>query len=438
MQCTLSPSPWLTGLDINGAPLAGGFVYVWVGGTIDEPVEVFTDSDGLVPHPQPIELDSSGRATIYLRPGSYRYDLYDADMVLVRTQDNIAAVSSWDVNLDIDGQSGENSDVIMLAGSLAYLSDGSGAKTAGRWYRTDADFDYASTLPIVGFVVSDLVGGASGPIRMMGRMTGMTGLVAGTTYYVGATAGALVSTAPTNARVVGVADSATSIVIDPDPPPAASTAQLTDVTGRNGEADTLAARETVFLSDGSGGKTAGSWYRAKADAAGTSTTPILGVVVSALATGASGAIRVIGRMTGFAGLTIGAKYYVDLTTAGTLTVTPPTLARLVGVADTATSMVLVPNPPPPVLTIGTVFGALDTSKVKNTSYLAATDLLVTFNGSDSNTYEGKTDAANPPTTIACYGQQGVTMVVKKGDYWKVNDPAGTGTSLTIRVVPVGT
>ena len=80
---------------------------------------------------------------------------------------------------------------------------------------------------------------------------------------------------------------------------------------------------------------------------------------------------------------------------------------------------------------GSLFGAWDATKAKDTVYQAATDGLVTFSctnaGAANVTVYGLTDAANPPTTTIIQnggsyvgGQQAsITFPVRKGDFWKV-------------------
>ena len=63
---------------------------------------------------------------------------------------------------------------------------------------------------------------------------------------------------------------------------------------------------------------------------------------SAISSAATGTIRVVGYVTGLSSLTVGALYYVG--TAGAITSTAPTNRRIVGQADTATSLVLAGNP----------------------------------------------------------------------------------------------
>ena len=117
-----------------------------------------------------------------------------------------------------------------------------------------------------------------------------------------------------------------------------------DVTGTAGE--TLAAGDVVYLSDGSAscGATAGRWYLSDADATCSSTTAgMVGVVPSAIASAASGSIRLQGRITGLSALTAGDKYYVSAT-AGDLTATPPANARFMAAADSTTTIVVGGNP----------------------------------------------------------------------------------------------
>lgn len=95
---TLSPAPWFTGLSDTGVPLAGGLLYTYAAGT-STPATTYSDSALTVAHPNPIVLDSAGRATIYLAATSYKFTLKTAAGVTVRTQDNIAAVNAGSTGL---------------------------------------------------------------------------------------------------------------------------------------------------------------------------------------------------------------------------------------------------------------------------------------------------------------------------------------------------
>jgi hypothetical protein len=207
---TYAPWPHWTGFDNDDNPLNGGFLYTYVAGLVDTPATTYTDVGLSVENENPIELDSAGRATIFLAPGaSYKFVLKDANLVTIWTRDHISAVPASSANLDITGTAGE----ALTAGDAVYLSDGSGSLVAGSWYRTSASNSYSSTTPVVGFAVADIASGASGAIRTAGVMTGLTGLTVGTTYYLAAAAGALAGTSPALSRVVGVAATTTSLVL---------------------------------------------------------------------------------------------------------------------------------------------------------------------------------------------------------------------------------
>lgn len=227
---TLAGAPWFTGLDNNGNPVAAGLLFTYTAGTTTKQA-TYSDVGLTTPNANPIILDAGGRATIFLSPGSsYKFVLSpstdtDPPTNPIRTQDNVGAIPSSSANLDISGAAGE----AIAAGQVAYLSDGSGGKTAGLWYLADADFTYASTLPEIGMAVAAIASLATGTIRLGGQVTGLTGLTTGTTYYISATAGALTATAPANPRFLGVADSTSSLILTPNPPkaPAPATSTIT-------------------------------------------------------------------------------------------------------------------------------------------------------------------------------------------------------------------
>ena len=220
---TVMPSPWFSGYDDSGNPLVGGKLYTYAAGT-STPQATYSDVGLTVANANPVVLDAGGRATVYLLASSYKFVLKDSAGNTIRTQDNVSAVAPFAVNLDVDGTAGE----AITAGQVCYLSDGSGAKTAGRWYLADADFDYASSLPMVAVAPNDIAATANGSFRVQGRITVTGPLTPGTTYYVSATAGALASSAGTYSRKVGVADSTTSLVMAPNP--AAVTIAYDDAT----------------------------------------------------------------------------------------------------------------------------------------------------------------------------------------------------------------
>lgn len=117
--------------------------------------------------------------------------------------------ASGDV-VDIPANFGEN----VTAGDSIYLSAGLGGKTAGKWYKTDSSNAYSSSAVLKhGFAPSAVLAGASGFARIGGGIDGLAGLTAGAYYFASNTPGGVTAIMPTNALLVGVADSTTSLVV---------------------------------------------------------------------------------------------------------------------------------------------------------------------------------------------------------------------------------
>lgn len=221
---TIMPAPWFTGLDDDGNPISGGFLYVYMAGTSDE-ATVYHDADLGTPWTQPIELDGAGRAVVFLEPGnSYTFRLEDASHVLVKETPFVDAVPAAANALVAPGTLGET----IAAGDCCYLSDGSGSKTAGKWFKAQANNAYASTTPTIGFpltggVLNDVVSFAlGGDLELPGPLT------VGATYYVDpSTAGDITPVQPTGpgalARRVGQAPTALRLLVSANPPTAPGT-----------------------------------------------------------------------------------------------------------------------------------------------------------------------------------------------------------------------
>ncbi len=216
---TYAPSPRHQFFDTSGNPLSGGSLETYAAG-LDTPLETYSNVGLSVANPTTITLNAAGvpqvsgtEVALFLTPGlSYKFIVKNSAGTTVFTRDYIGATPAATVDLDIAGTAGEN----LAAGSTVFLSDGSGGLTAGRWYRADADQAYSSSAAgMVGIVPASIDSGDSGSIRLAGRATGLSGLTAGVSYYVSATAGELTSTRPAYARLVGVADSTTSIILAP-------------------------------------------------------------------------------------------------------------------------------------------------------------------------------------------------------------------------------
>lgn len=75
--------------DKEGFPLAAGKLYTFAAGT-STPLPAYTDQALLIPHTNPIVLDASGFAMVYIAGGvPYKLELRDVDDVLLWTVDNI-------------------------------------------------------------------------------------------------------------------------------------------------------------------------------------------------------------------------------------------------------------------------------------------------------------------------------------------------------------
>lgn len=91
MTTALTPSPRQQFIDANGDPLASGKVYTYVSGTTT-PLATYTTAAGNTANANPIILDSSGRAAIWLTSGDvYTFLVKTSADVLVYTEDGISA-----------------------------------------------------------------------------------------------------------------------------------------------------------------------------------------------------------------------------------------------------------------------------------------------------------------------------------------------------------
>lgn len=89
--------------DANGVPLSGGKISSYLAGTTT-PATTYTDSTGLVPHTNPIILNSAGRVAtgeIWQPAGlQYKYVLMDSTDVLIATFDNVGSIATGSANID--------------------------------------------------------------------------------------------------------------------------------------------------------------------------------------------------------------------------------------------------------------------------------------------------------------------------------------------------
>jgi len=220
MAGTLTPTPYQTVLDGDGVAVSGAKIYTYEAGTTTN-ATTYTTSALSEANANPIVADSAGRYVAYLSAGAnLRFIIKTSADVTIDDQDNVQAVPGTSVNLDIEGTVGE----AVTAGQVLYLSSAaeSSPLTAGKWYLTDSDAAATSTTPqSIGVAVSAIAINTAGTIRLAGEVDSASSVVVGTTYYIGATPGAIVSSAPALSRQVGVAITTSSLLL------AATTAVVT-------------------------------------------------------------------------------------------------------------------------------------------------------------------------------------------------------------------
>lgn len=92
-MAVLFTMPYQQFFDDDGAPLAGGFVYTYTAGGYTTPKAAYTTAAGDVELPNPIELDSAGRAVIFIS-GSYNYIVKDSAGVTIRSVPNVTSFNA--------------------------------------------------------------------------------------------------------------------------------------------------------------------------------------------------------------------------------------------------------------------------------------------------------------------------------------------------------
>lgn len=142
-MATISPVPKLQFSDENGAPLAGGFVYTYEAGTLN-PRTTYTTAAETTANPNPIVLDASGQANIFLQAGlGYKFVLQNSLATVIWTVDNVTAAGTMSLqnasNVNITGGTigagvTLNATVNVAAGNIvgavAIANGGTGQTTA--------------------------------------------------------------------------------------------------------------------------------------------------------------------------------------------------------------------------------------------------------------------------------------------------------------------
>lgn len=128
-MAALFTSPKFSATDANGDPLAGGKVYTYVAGTLT-PKATYTTQAGDVANANPVILDSTGRANIWLGTGAYKFVVTDsADAAAPDgTVDNITAPS-----LEVIADLASSSSATKGAGMVGYsVTQAYGSNTVGK------------------------------------------------------------------------------------------------------------------------------------------------------------------------------------------------------------------------------------------------------------------------------------------------------------------
>lgn len=127
--------PWITPRfwdDVDPTkPLANGMVYFYDAGTSDAK-PVYTDRDGTIPYPNPIELDAAGKAPgmIWLGQGFYDVEVRDKDGALQWSAEVVSSVSEsaierLDTRQEIRELEVEGNEQLLICCTGKYSSNGS-------------------------------------------------------------------------------------------------------------------------------------------------------------------------------------------------------------------------------------------------------------------------------------------------------------------------
>src|SRR5215471_2488753 len=185
----------------------------------------------------------------------------------------------------------------------------------------------------------------------------------------------------------------------------------TDVNGIAGVAGTtINAGTAVYLSDGSGGNTAGQWYPTNATQPYSSTLPTtIGVAVNAIPAGTGGLIRISGTIT-IPGVTfvVGGRVYLS-NTPGVVSNTPGTNQRVIGQAQDATTLIVGAWPSPPAAYVPP--GNVNLVDGPVVALDASTGAVFTLNASGDRTISVPTSPTDGQRIIIRHGANGANRTL---------------------------
>ena len=443
MAATVIPMPKFMAFSDAGAPLSAGLVYTYAAGTTT-PLATYSDSDLTTPNANPVVLDSAGRATIYLTASSYKIVLKNSAGATVYTQDNIIAAAPYNVDLDVPITAGE----VLTAGQAIYLSDGTGSRTAGRWYLTDSDTAAYSTLPITGFVTTALALGEEGSVRLLGQATVPGPVSVGLSYYLTGTPGAIGTTAGTFVKNMGTADSTTTLIMTVATPvtPGGSNTQVqfndSGALGGDSGFTFIKATDAVAIAGATtvGGTLGVTGATTLSSTVSTGALTVTGAATVSTTLGVTGAATLSSTLgvTGVTTLTGGLNTALTVPNGGTGVATQQAYGVLVG-GTTATGAMqsIVPGTSGFVLTsAGTgalptwAAAAINETSVKTANYtlvLADSGLVVAMNVTGASTMTvppNSSVAFATGTVIGVYNLSATGCVITQGAGVTIRNIAG--------------
>ncbi len=96
--------PVFRAFDSNGVPLAGGLLYSYAAGT-STPLSTYTDAAGTAPNTNPVVLDATGQAKVFMGVGTYKFVLQNSLGVQQWTVDQISGAVAAGIT-SFNGRSG--------------------------------------------------------------------------------------------------------------------------------------------------------------------------------------------------------------------------------------------------------------------------------------------------------------------------------------------
>lgn len=143
----LTPMPVMQFFDNNGDPLAGGKLYTYVAGTTT-PLATYTSQGGGTANPNPVILDSAGRASIWLSATQLYYmELNTSADSLIWTADNVGSLT---VSADVAGPSSStNNAVVRFDGVTGKLIKNSSVTVSDAGAITASSISLSTAIPIL-------------------------------------------------------------------------------------------------------------------------------------------------------------------------------------------------------------------------------------------------------------------------------------------------